>query len=190
MYTHESLRPTRRSAAPRYSACSSTLKRVRSTDDGNTADLSAMATRYHHPERLGNPRWIQAFREGTGAFVDEVGNLLAEVFHYLALFAIGGTVAWSAVIAFLGMTTQGHASIGDILLLFIYLELGAMVGVYFKRCQLGLLLPLRRRHLRPAFGQRGLDGVLPEVHLRRLVFSWLGQADQDAGHQSILRQSG
>ena len=27
---------------------------------------------------------------------------------------------------------QGHATIGDILLLFIYLELGAMVGIYFK----------------------------------------------------------
>ncbi|NBV74752.1 MAG: hypothetical protein EBR59_01860 [Methylococcaceae bacterium] len=27
---------------------------------------------------------------------------------------------------------QRHASIGDILLLFIYLELGAMVGIYFK----------------------------------------------------------
>ena len=27
---------------------------------------------------------------------------------------------------------KGHASIDDILLLFIYLELGAMVGIYFK----------------------------------------------------------
>jgi phosphate starvation-inducible membrane PsiE len=30
------------------------------------------------------------------------------------------------------MVTQGHATMGDILLLFIYLELGAMVGIYFK----------------------------------------------------------
>jgi phosphate starvation-inducible membrane PsiE len=35
-------------------------------------------------------------------------------------------------VAFLGMTAKGHASIDDILLLFIYLELGAMVGIYFK----------------------------------------------------------
>ncbi len=34
--------------------------------------------------------------------------------------------------AFVGMTGKGHASIDDILLLFIYLELGAMVGIYFK----------------------------------------------------------
>ena len=30
------------------------------------------------------------------------------------------------------MAQKGHASIDDILLLFIYLELGAMVGIYFK----------------------------------------------------------
>ena len=30
------------------------------------------------------------------------------------------------------MAEKGHTSIDDILLLFIYLELGAMVGVYFK----------------------------------------------------------
>jgi len=60
------------------------------------------------------------------------GNILVDAFHHLALFAIGGAIVWSAGYAFIGMATQGHASIGDILLLFIYLELGAMVGIYFK----------------------------------------------------------
>ena len=60
------------------------------------------------------------------------GSLLVDAFHYLALFAIGGAIVWSAVYAFIGMTAKGHASIDDILLLFIYLELGAMVGIYFK----------------------------------------------------------
>ncbi len=64
--------------------------------------------------------------------VDTIGNLLIEVFHYLALFVIGASVVWSGVIAYAGMMIQGHATIGDILLLFIYLELGAMVGIYFK----------------------------------------------------------
>jgi protein PsiE len=64
--------------------------------------------------------------------VDRVGGLLVDGFNYLALFAIGGTVAWSAAVAFMGMVGKGHASIDDILLLFIYLELGAMVGIYFK----------------------------------------------------------
>ena len=61
-----------------------------------------------------------------------VGTLLVDGFHYLALFAIGGAVVWSAVHAFIGMAARGSAGIGDILLLFIYLELGAMVGIYFK----------------------------------------------------------
>jgi protein PsiE len=64
--------------------------------------------------------------------IDAIGNLLIEAFHYLALFVIGGSVVWSGVVAYGGMMLQGHATIGDILLLFIYLELGAMVGIYFK----------------------------------------------------------
>lgn len=76
--------------------------------------------------------WIDTLREDTSHFADGLGSLLADTFHYLTLFAIGATIAWSAVMAFLGMVSQGHASIDDILLLFIYLELGGMVGIYFK----------------------------------------------------------
>jgi protein PsiE len=63
---------------------------------------------------------------------ERLGSLLVDGFHYLALFAIGGAIVWSAVAAFVGMAARGGASIEDILLLFIYLELGAMVGIYFK----------------------------------------------------------
>src|SRR3954467_12496621 len=61
-----------------------------------------------------------------------VGTLLVDGFHALALFAIGAATVWSAVHAFLGMMAKGGAGIDDILLLFIYLEFGAMVGIYFK----------------------------------------------------------
>jgi len=37
-----------------------------------------------------------------------------------------------AVHDYLQMMHTGHATLEDILLLFIYLELGAMVGIYFK----------------------------------------------------------
>ena len=70
--------------------------------------------------------------EKINRFSDSVGNLLVDLFHYVALFVIGGSIVWSAVTAFIEMSAKGHASIGDILLLFIYLELGAMVGIYFK----------------------------------------------------------
>jgi len=71
-------------------------------------------------------------RQTCRNWIDELGNLLIEVFHYLALFVIGASIVWSAVAAYGGMMLQSHATIGDILLLFIYLELGAMVGIYFK----------------------------------------------------------
>jgi len=64
--------------------------------------------------------------------IDWLGKVLVDGFHYIALFVIGGAIVWSAGYAFVGMAAKGHASIDDILLLFIYLELGAMVGIYFK----------------------------------------------------------
>ncbi len=78
------------------------------------------------------PKWAATLQKNIDELAKGLGNLLVESFHYLALFAIGATIVWAAVVAFLGMASKGHASIDDILLLFIYLELGAMVGIYFK----------------------------------------------------------
>jgi len=74
----------------------------------------------------------EAMNRRVHSLADGVGKLLVDLFHYLALFAIGAVIVWSAGVAFVGMSGKGHASIDDILLLFIYLELGAMVGIYFK----------------------------------------------------------
>ncbi|AYC31846.1 phosphate-starvation-inducible protein PsiE [Pseudomonas cavernae] len=76
--------------------------------------------------------WAESLRESVHELAESLGNLLVESFHYLALFAIGGITAWAAVVAFLQMVEKGHIAVDDILLLFIYLELGAMVGIYFK----------------------------------------------------------
>ena len=64
--------------------------------------------------------------------VEGLGNFLVTVFHVTALFVIGGSIVWSAVVAYLAIMQHGYAQLNDILLLFIYLELGAMVGIYFK----------------------------------------------------------
>jgi phosphate starvation-inducible membrane PsiE len=64
--------------------------------------------------------------------VQKIGDILVDLFHHLALFGIGATIVWSAVHDYLGMMRVGHATLEDILLLFIYLELGAMVGIYFR----------------------------------------------------------
>ena len=66
------------------------------------------------------------------AAVDPVGNFLTDGFHFLGLFAIGAATVWAAVHAFIDMLAKGRASIEDLLLLFIYLEIGSMVGIYFK----------------------------------------------------------
>lgn len=65
--------------------------------------------------------------------IERFGGLLVQWFHILALFVIGGTVVWSAAHFYLvEVMQQGHAKLHDILLLFIYLEIGAMVGIYFR----------------------------------------------------------
>ena len=64
--------------------------------------------------------------------IQRSGDILVDLFHYIALFGIGSTVVWSGIHDYIGMMKVGHASLEDILLLFIYLELGAMVGIYFR----------------------------------------------------------
>jgi phosphate starvation-inducible membrane PsiE len=64
--------------------------------------------------------------------IQNIGDVLVDTFHYLALFVIGGTIVWSAAYEYIQIMESGYAKLKDILLLFIYLELGAMVGIYFK----------------------------------------------------------
>ena len=64
--------------------------------------------------------------------IDRAGDVLVTVFHKLALFTIGAATVWAAGWTFLDLFTKHHATIADLLLMFIYLEIGAMVGIYFK----------------------------------------------------------
>lgn len=65
-------------------------------------------------------------------WVDFAGNALIGTFHYLGLFMIGGVVIWASIIELCHVLDMGKPGIENVLTLFIYLELGAMVGVYFK----------------------------------------------------------
>jgi protein PsiE len=84
--------------------------------------------------RLGTA--TRTLHRGMKDAADTIGAFLVDAFHFMALFAIGATTVWSAAVAFFGMVAQGGATLGDILLLFIYLEIGAMVGIYFKTTRL------------------------------------------------------
>ena len=74
--------------------------------------------------------------------MQKLGNMLVESFHILALFVIGGTVLWSAIAEYITIIEAGHPTLKDILLLFIYLEIGAMVGIYFKTKRLPVVFLL------------------------------------------------
>jgi len=73
---------------------------------------------------------------------DRFGHLLVTIFHVAGLFVIGASIVWAAVHAYIDMIKAGRAGLDDILLLFIYLELGAMVGIYFKTDKLPVLFLL------------------------------------------------
>ncbi len=75
---------------------------------------------------------IKAADKKIRALADPFGRLLTEMFHLLGLFAIGGATVWAAGAAFYAMMQKGAPSIEDLLLLFIYLEIGSMVGIYFR----------------------------------------------------------
>lgn len=66
------------------------------------------------------------------AGANSLGNLGVELFHYLALFGIGAITVYAGITTFIEMLHQEKISVDDILLLFIYLELLAMSGIYFR----------------------------------------------------------
>jgi len=80
--------------------------------------------------------------EITKKRVDTAGEFLVDWFQIIALFVLGGTIVWAAAHEYLRLIDAGRAKLDDILLLFIYVELGAMVGMYFKTNRLPVLFLL------------------------------------------------
>jgi phosphate starvation-inducible membrane PsiE len=64
--------------------------------------------------------------------IEHLGNLLTDGFHLVGLFVVGVSILWASWAELFEIIGHGGPRIKDILLLFIYLELGAMVGIYFK----------------------------------------------------------
>jgi protein PsiE len=74
--------------------------------------------------------------------IEKLGNHLVDGFLLVGLFVLGATIVWGAVHEYWRMIEAGRARLDDILLLFIYLELGAMIGIYFKTSRLPVLFLL------------------------------------------------
>ena len=81
-----------------------------------------------------NPAPTQATtRIHNSQLVDKAGNILTAVLHNIMLFVIAIATVWSAFGEFSHVFAgEGAPTLKDILLLFIYLEILAMVGIYFK----------------------------------------------------------
>lgn len=75
---------------------------------------------------------VERARARLHGIANSLGNLAVESFHYLALFAIGAVTVFAGISTIIEMVGQAKISVDDILLLFIYLELLAMTGIYFK----------------------------------------------------------
>ncbi len=75
---------------------------------------------------------VRLFNDKFNLVSDDFGNLIVNIFHKFALFIIASATIWAFIFAFVKMMGAGHATVEDLLLLFIYLEIGAMVSIYFK----------------------------------------------------------
>ena len=51
---------------------------------------------------------FETANRGIGRSAEAIGNFLVGGFHYLALFAIGGSVVWSAGFTFIAMVGKGR----------------------------------------------------------------------------------
>ena len=78
------------------------------------------------------PEDIKNLEQRIESWLIPTGNLFVSLFHRIALFGIGALTVWAAGMSFYEMMQKPYASVQDLLLLFIYLEIGAMVGIYFK----------------------------------------------------------
>ncbi|WP_407275390.1 phosphate-starvation-inducible protein PsiE [Halothiobacillus sp. DCM-1] len=65
-------------------------------------------------------------------FVERIGNQLNNLAHLLLLFVLWLSVLWSVSASVIDILHKGTPSLDDLLLFFIYLEILAMIGIYFQ----------------------------------------------------------
>ncbi len=68
----------------------------------------------------------------------DFGIFLSELFHLGLLFAGGFSILWAAGVELYGVLHHGGPGLKDILMLFIFIELGAMIAIYFKTNRLSV----------------------------------------------------
>lgn len=64
--------------------------------------------------------------------IRRAGNFVADAFHFVGLFILMLLTLWGSVSFTLGALADWSVNIDEILLLFIFIEIGSMIGIYFK----------------------------------------------------------
>ena len=70
--------------------------------------------------------------------VKKLGILFAETFQLLLLFVAGFGILWAATAEIIHVVVDTGPKLKDILMLFIFIEMGAMVAIYFKTNKLSV----------------------------------------------------
>ena len=66
------------------------------------------------------------------------GVKMAETFQLLLLFLAGFGILWATIIEVFAVVGKGGPNLGDVLMLFLLIELAAMVAIYFKTNRLSV----------------------------------------------------
>lgn len=85
-----------------------------------------------HQAQQTNAAHVSKTNMGIHERMQHIGREFVDICHYIILFLISVVVVWTAGKEFFVIFQKGSADLKDILLLFIYLELLAMIGIYFK----------------------------------------------------------
>ena len=85
-----------------------------------------------HQAQQTNTAHVSKLNMGIHERMQHIGREFVDICHYIILFLISVVVVWTAGKEFFVIFQKGSADLKDILLLFIYLELLAMIGIYFK----------------------------------------------------------
>ena len=85
-----------------------------------------------HQAQQTNTAHVPKPNMGIHERMQHIGREFVDICNYIILFLISVVVVWTAGKEFLSIVQKGSADLKDILLLFIYLELLAMIGIYFK----------------------------------------------------------
>lgn len=66
------------------------------------------------------------------------GIKMAEIFTLVLLFLAGFGILWAAIQEVASVVARGGPDLGDVLMLFLLIELAAMIAIYFKTNRLSV----------------------------------------------------